>query len=246
MTGSIAPTQDGLQIALWTFLTAILPTDVEIIQATQNRVPEPTASRFVVMTPIRMTRLRTNIDSLADVRFTGSIAADVLTISAVAFGAILVGSNVLGTGVAANTKITEKLTGPTGGTGTYRVSVSQTLSSRQLAAGNVSMEQGVGAVVQLDFHCANNTASDLAMITSTVLRDEKGVDLFAAQDPNYGVVPLYADDPRYIPFINENQQAEWRWSVDAHLQVNQITSLPQAFMDAVTVEVVSVDAAFPP
>lgn len=243
---SITPTQDGIQIALRTALLGILPDGVDVIAGVQNRVPEPDASRFVVMTPIRGKRLRTNIDSANDVRFTASIAAAIMTVTDVAFGTLLDGAVIFGTGIAANTRIVDQLTGPPGLDGTYQVSVAQTLSSRTLASGAKQLEQGAQVTVQLDFHSADNTAFDLAQMVATVLRDEAGVALFTEQDPNYGVVPLYADDPVYRPFLNENQQAEWRWMLEAQLQVNQVTSLPQQYADAVEVEVINVDAAYPP
>lgn len=62
---------------------------------------------------------------------TGSIAANVLTVTAVASGTIKLGMEITGTGVAAGTRITDFGTG-TGGTGTYTVSVSQTVSSTAL------------------------------------------------------------------------------------------------------------------
>lgn len=61
--------------------------------------------------------------------FTGSIATTTLTVSAVASGTILPGMLITGTGVTASTYIVKQLTGTTGGTGTYQVNISQTVSS---------------------------------------------------------------------------------------------------------------------
>lgn len=61
--------------------------------------------------------------------FTGSIATTTLTVSAVASGTLLPSMIISGTGVTAGTYIVEQLTGTTGGTGTYRVSTSQTVAS---------------------------------------------------------------------------------------------------------------------
>jgi hypothetical protein len=61
--------------------------------------------------------------------FTGSIATTTLTVSAVSAGAIFPSMQITGTGVTAGTRIVEQLTGTAGGTGTYTVSVSQTVSS---------------------------------------------------------------------------------------------------------------------
>ena len=63
--------------------------------------------------------------------FTASQATSTLTVSAVASGTIYLGMTVSGTGVTAGTMITAFGTG-TGGTGTYTVSTSATLSSRAM------------------------------------------------------------------------------------------------------------------
>jgi len=60
--------------------------------------------------------------------FTASISGTTMTVSAVATGTVLVGATITGTGVTAGTRIVSAGTG-TGGTGTYTVSDSQTVSS---------------------------------------------------------------------------------------------------------------------
>jgi hypothetical protein len=62
---------------------------------------------------------------------TGSIAATTFTVSAVGSGQLRIGDQVFGTGVSANTVITAFGSG-VGGTGTYTVSQSQTVSSTTL------------------------------------------------------------------------------------------------------------------
>ena len=64
-------------------------------------------------------------------QFTGSISGTTLTVSAVASGNIAVGQTVYGPGIAAGTVITADGTG-TGGTGTYTVGLSQTVTSGAL------------------------------------------------------------------------------------------------------------------
>lgn len=231
----LAPTQSGLQAALRAFLSEVLPEGVEIIAGVVNRVPEPSVARFVVFNPLRMERLRTNIDALADTRFTGSIAGTAMTVTEVSFGTIRPGAVVFGVDVVASTKV---VSGP-GGVGSYVVDKPQTLTSRVLSAGQRMIEQGTKATVQLDFHAADNTAADMAQTVSTLLRDSYGVEQFANQTPNYGVVPLYADDPRFISFVNENQQAEWRWVLEACFQLNQVATVPQQFADDVEVGTVN-------
>lgn len=63
---------------------------------------------------------------------TGSISGTTLTVSAVTGGTIRVGQTISGTGVTAGTYITANGTG-SGGTGTYSVSTSQTVSSTTIS-----------------------------------------------------------------------------------------------------------------
>lgn len=61
---------------------------------------------------------------------TGSIANDVLAVTAVGSGTLVNGATISGTGIASGTKITAQLTGTAGGVGTYRVSIpEQTVAS---------------------------------------------------------------------------------------------------------------------
>lgn len=240
----LEPTQSNVQAALRSFLLAALPGK-KVVAGVVNRVPELRDSDFVVIIPLRFKRLETNTDSAADVRFTGSIAGTVLTVTDVDYGIILDGATVFGTGITAGTVVVTQTSGTTGGIGTYTVSESQTVGSRTLASGAQTLMQPAEVTVQMDFHSAGTAGSDMAQTVSTLLRDPYGVEQFANQTPNYGVVPLHADDPKYMPFINEAQQYEWRWVVEACLQVNQTVSIPQQYADVVEVDLVSVDAAYP-
>lgn len=66
--------------------------------------------------------------------FTGAIAGNVLTVSAVASGTIYPGTTISGTGVASGTKIVDQLSGTAGGVGTYAVSIpEQTVASTAIS-----------------------------------------------------------------------------------------------------------------
>lgn len=65
--------------------------------------------------------------------FTGSLAGNILTVSAVSSGTLSIGQTISGAGVADGTVITALGTG-TGLTGTYTVSTSQTVASESLTA----------------------------------------------------------------------------------------------------------------
>ncbi len=74
----------------------------------------------------------TNPDA-GDASFVGSITGTILTVSSMTTGTIVVGQILSGSGVASGTQITSFDTG-TGGSGTYNVQTSQTVSSTSIAA----------------------------------------------------------------------------------------------------------------
>lgn len=239
-----APTQSGIQTALRAFLLAILPSGVECIESQDNRVPEPHGTDFVVMTPIRRERLETNVDTYTDCAFTASIASGVMTVTQMQIGAITIGNALLGVGVTAGTTITAQTGGTPGGVGTYTVSPSQTLGARTLACGSASIVQPTKVTVQLDVHSASvGDAADMAQTIATLFRDEFATSFFAGL--GLDVSPLYAEDPKQVPFQNAESQWETRYVVDVHLQANQIVSPPQAFADALAVDLINVEATYP-
>lgn len=65
--------------------------------------------------------------------FTGSIALDVLTVTAIPAGNISLGMTITGSGVTAGTRIAQFLTGA-GGVGTYQVDISQAVSSTTITS----------------------------------------------------------------------------------------------------------------
>ena len=87
------------------------------------------------------------------VSFTATISTTVLNVSAVASGTFAIGQLIVGSGVGALTRITSFGTG-TGGTGTYNLSVSSTVSSGtsmtaqvSLVGGGVGGNNGAGGVL---------------------------------------------------------------------------------------------------
>lgn len=96
--------------------------------------------------------------------------------------------------------------------------------------------------VQLDVH--GPASADNAQMISTLMRDEWATLAFAAIGPD--VQPLYADDPKQMPFENGEDQTENRWTIDCVLQANPVISTPQDFADIVTVTPIEVDTTYPP
>ena len=239
---TISPTKSQIQTALNSFLATILPT-VLVVAGVDNMVAEPANPDFIVMTPLRFERLATNIDSYQDCKFTGSIEGTEMTVTATAAetGPIAVGNTVFGTGVAAGTTITAQTGGTTGGIGTYTVSTAQVLASGTLSAGTMTLLQEVQVTVQFDVH--GPASAENAQIISTTFRDEFATDFFAGlAAPLNSVSPLLADDPKYLQFINAEQQFEFRWSIDAQIQVNQTVTIPLQFFDSATITAASVEA----
>lgn len=238
-TYSVAPSQN--------VAPTTMATGVSIVAGQVNRVAEPAFPDFIVMTPIRRRRLATNLDVLDDVQFTAYISGTLMNVSAVEFGEITPGAAVFGTGVAAGTTVVKQQTGVPGGAGTYTINPSQNVDSRVMGAGAQTYTQSTEIVVQLDCHSANVLDSaDHAQMISTLFRDEYATSFFAALPaPLNAVTPLYADDPKMIPFINAENQWETRWVVEAFIQANQVISAPQPAADAIDLGVVSVEEAFP-
>jgi hypothetical protein len=232
VTGPV-PNRQTIETAIGSFLTLILPPGTPISIGQENRVPEPAAQDFVIFTFMFQRRLATNENGYDDVQFTGSVAGDVLTVSSVKFGTILVGSTLFGPTVASFTLIQPGGTG-IGGVGTYVLSQAQTVASGTLAAGVEMLTQETELSYQIDVHGPNS--ADNAQVISTLWRDERGVDFFTR---NYSdIEPLYADDPRQTPFQNDQAQIEYRWTIDAKLQANQTVTLPQQFADQLFVHVI--------
>ena len=241
-----APTVSNIFASMASFLGAVLPADVPAVQGQINRVPERPEPRFVVMMPPRFERIETNVDSYQPAKFTGSITGATMTITAVdpstPDAQLSVGSAIFGAGVAAGTVVTAG----SGQLGPYTVSPVQNVSQGTISAGTKTVTMNSKAIIALDFHAADNTAGDLATTVAALLRDAFGVQQFKNQNPNYGTVPLYADDPQQRPFLNDSQQVEWRWVVEANLQANISVVVPMEFADAVNLGLISVDAADPP
>ena len=220
----VSITDSQVFTVLRSFLIGILPAGTEVFRGQGNRVPEPEGADFVVMTPGSKKRLSTNFDGLTTIDFTGSIASTTLTVTAISGGNLFVGATLSGFGMAANTIITMLGTG-TGGTGTYTISPSQTLSSVTMWTGSSNVEQDTQYTVQLDIH--GPSSADNAQIISTLFRDQYATSQFALS--GLEMAPFYADDPKQIPFINGEQQYEDRWVIDAVMQINPVVSVPLQF-----------------
>lgn len=238
---SLSFNQDNIYSVLLSFLQSVLPSTVEIVRGQINRVPEPASVDFIVMQVINRTRLETNVDAYIDTNFTASVTGTLLNVTLVNAGTITQGAQLFGSGVAAGTVIQSFASG-TGGMGTYNLNISQNIGSELMASGTLSMMQPTQILTQFDVHGPNS--SDYAQIVTTAFRDEFAFQQFAQS--GFNLAPLYADDPKQIPFINGEQQVETRWVIEAVLQANQVVlGLPQQFFDSIAITDINVDVAFP-
>jgi hypothetical protein len=240
MSITLSLTETQAFTALRSFLLAILPAAVEVFRSQGNQVPMPAGSDFVAMTPTLRERIETNVDSYSDVAFTGSIAGNALTVTAVQLGTIAVGAQLLGNNLVPNTVITALGTG-TGGVGTYTVSPSQTVASQTIAAGTQTLLQPTQLTVQLDVYGPNS--ADNAQIITTLFRDGYAVDQFAAS--GFDVTPLYAGEAKQAPFINAEAAFEDRWTFSVVLQMNPAVTVPQQFAAQLEAGLIDVQAQYP-
>lgn len=240
-----SPTISNIMQSMGAFLTAVMPAGVGVIQGQPNRVAESTAARFIIMSQPRFERLETNVDSSTDAVFTGSIVGTALTITAVdprfPNAQLAPGSIIFGPSVAPGTTITAG----TGQIGGYTVNIAQTAAAQTISAGQTTITMATKVTIDLDFHATDGTSGDLANVVSTLLRDPFGVNQFANQSPNFGTVPLYADDAVQRPFFNDQQQVEFRWVVQALLQANITVTVPQQFADSASLNLISLFEEFP-
>lgn len=97
--------------------------------------------------------------------------------------------------------------------------------------------QSSQCTLQLDVH--GPEAFNNSMIVSTMGRDSYAVDFFAAIGDT--IAPLYADDPRNMPFTSGEQQYEDRYIVEFDLQVNQTITIAAQSARALDLDITNVD-----
>lgn len=114
-------------------LSGVLTITIDGTLKTSSSISLTAATSFSSAAAIIATAL--NVTGPVAASFTGSIATTVLTVSAVASGAIAIGQTIAGGTTSAGTTVTAFGTG-TGGAGTYTVSASQTVTSVAMTATN--------------------------------------------------------------------------------------------------------------
>lgn len=80
---------------------------------------------------------------------------------------------------------------------------------------------------QLD--CFGKQAQNAATVISTLFRTDFACRHFANRHDGIVIQPLYASEPRQLPFINAEMNYEKRWVVEVTLQFNALIVVPAAF-----------------
>lgn len=227
---SLAPSilEAAINQAIGDFVQAQLGVPTVVGQT--NRVPQPAPNAdSVVFWPLSRPRLSTNAEGLFDVKFTGSIAGSVLTVSAVQNGVIVASTALSGVGIAPGTTIQSQSSGTPGGVGAYAVSGSQTVGSETMSASYIQLLEETELNYQIDVHGPNSADNSQAL--AQLLWSNFAYDSLSPS----GVFPLYCEDPQQIPFMTAADQTVNRWIVRAKFQINPIVSIPQQFADSLTV-----------
>ncbi|WAR42927.1 head decoration protein [Methylomonas rapida] len=120
---------------------------------------------------------------------TGSIAATVLTVTAVTSGKLAVGQAIAGSGVTAGTTITALGTG-TGGAGTYTVSASQTVASTTLTASSAKAVAGTNTGAGAMGAITVSNAAKPGDYTLKIIKTATGAGDFQVTDPDGVVVGI--------------------------------------------------------
>jgi hypothetical protein len=214
-----------------------LPSGVDVIRAYGNRVPEPLTPDFCVLSPLRRERLSTNRDTNIDIKLTGGIVGNTLTVET--GGPVQAGYPLYGLAVVPGTVVTAAL--PTAGPrGSYTVTPAQSvMAGSKIYAGRHAMLHPADCVYQCDVHGPNSSANVMAI--ATTWRDEYGCQRFLDASGALEMQPLYADDPHMAAFQNAESQWEDRWVVDLHLQANVVVTVGQEFADEVLIRMFPVD-----
>jgi len=146
---------------------------------------------------------------------TGAIAGTTLTVSAVSSGTLALGMTIQGAGITANTIITSLGTG-TGGTGTYTVNFSQTISSTTMYGLNWSVLPSTDGAFQggtnvdiVDNYFVYNRPGTQQFGASAVLSPISPVLSFSSKDGAPDNLVTLIVDHREIYLLGETSSEVW-------------------------------------
>lgn len=100
---------------------------------------------------------------------------------------------------------------------------------------------GRSEMMAFQVNCYGKGSSDLAETLNVLFRDQYAIEQFTGD-----IVPLYASAIQQAPFVNDADQYEDCYIFEIELQINSQIVVPQASCNILEIEVISVDATFPP
>ncbi len=103
------------------------------------------------------------------------------------------------------------------------------------AVGSRQTTRSTRVGVQLDFYGPN--ATDNAQTFNQLFQDMYGCDFLRP----FHVQPLWCDDGRQMPLVDDEEQYVTRWMVHALMQINPTVSTSQEFADMLDVTLVEAD-----
>lgn len=134
------------------------------------------------------------------VAFTASITGQVMTVSAVAAGVLMVGQTIAGVGVTAGTTIQKQLSGPAGGAGTYQVTNTPDAGSEAMSSTLILQAQiqplEYRDLMQIDGLNLQGTRRKIyfyGQIDAIVRPTKQGGDLVTTPDGNVWLVALVSE-----------------------------------------------------
>ena len=92
--------------------------------------------------------------------------------------------------------------------------------------------------------CYGEGARDLADTINILFRDQYAIDQLAQS--GLDIAPLYAGDVMQMPFVDDADQYEERYSLEIFLQINSVVITPQQSCNMLGINILSVDATYPP
>lgn len=122
------------------------------------------------------------------------------------------------------------------------VGLSTDAATYQPTAGTETHTRSTRWDVQLDFYGPD--AADYANTVATLIKTDYACTQIEAS--GLSMDPLYAEDPRQVPFINAENQYEKRWMVQCAFQFSPTVVIDQQFAASLDVVPASVDVVFPP
>lgn len=107
------------------------------------------------------------------------------------------------------------------------------------APDGISRSQSIQLEMQVSLY--GPASGDWAPTFTTLFRDPYGCDALAP-----ACQPLHADEPMRAPLVTGEEQYLDKWIVRGQIQYTPVVTTVDQFANVVTIDVVSVDATYPP